>query len=303
MAERETRPARAGEEGRGLLYILISALAYGSMPIVGKLTYAAGVTSLMALAWRFAVAVAIFALLKRRGEPALPWRRRLSLWALGVVFVGNAFTYFAALETVPAATAAVLVYTYPVLVLLLSALLGLEPLTLRGLLAALLAFAGCALTTGGLAGIAGDRGVILVLMSALIYATYVVLGGRFAADVPAEVAARHLVQAAAAVLVPWAAWRGELLLPPAPAAWAGVLALGSLCTVVPIRAFLAGLQRIGPGRAAVLSSVEVILTIVLAVILLGEPLGLRQLAGALLILGAVGLQNLRVLRRDPAPSS
>jgi drug/metabolite transporter (DMT)-like permease len=176
-------------------------------------------------------------------------------------------------------------------------LTGLEPLTTRGLMAALLAFAGCALTTGGLGGLLAHRGVILVLASALIYAIYVVLGGRLAADVRAEVAARHLVQTCAAVLVPWGAWRGQLALPPAPQAWAAVLALGSFCTVVPIRAFLAGLQRIGPGRAAVLSSVEVIVTIVLAVALLGEPLGLRQAAGAALILGAVVLQNVRGLRR------
>jgi drug/metabolite transporter (DMT)-like permease len=139
--------------------------------------------------------------------------------------------------------------------------------------------------------------VLLVLLSALIYATYVVLGGRVSAGVPAEVAARHLVQACAAVLVPWAAFRGELALPPSPAAWASLLALGSLCTVVPIRAFLAGMQRIGPGRAAVLSSVEVIVTIVLAVVLLGEPVGLRQVGGAVLILSAVVLQNLGALRR------
>jgi drug/metabolite transporter (DMT)-like permease len=294
---KEAAPARNREEARGILYILIATAAYGAMPIVGKLTYASGVRPTTALAWRFAVAVVIFALLKRRGEPAVPWRRRLTLWALGLLFVVNALAYFTALETVPAATVAVLIYTYPVIVLLLSALLGLESLTRRGLLAAGLAFAGCALTTGGLEGIVGHPGVALVLLAALIYATYIVLGGRFAADVPAEVAARHLVQACAAVLVPWQAIRGELALPASPAAWASVLALGSLCTVVPIRAFLAGLQRIGPARAAVLSSVEVIVTIALAVVLLGEPLGLRQLAGAGLILSAVVLQNLGALRR------
>ena len=289
-------PERRSEEARGLLYILVATAAYGSMPIVGKLVYASGVRPTGALAWRFAVAVTIFALLQRRDEPALPWRRRAALWSLGLVFVGNAFAYFAALETVPAATVAVLVYTYPVMVLLLSAAIGQEALTVRGLLAAALAFAGCALTTGGLSGLSGQPGVLLVLLSALIYATYVVLGGRFSVGVPAEVAARHLVQACAAVLVPWAAFRGELALPPSPWAWASLLALGSLCTVVPIRAFLAGMQRIGPGRAAVLSSVEVIITIILAVVLLGEPVSLRQVGGAALILSAVLLQNLGALR-------
>src|SRR5215510_11622903 len=84
-------------EARGLLLVLLAAAAYGSMPIVGKLTYAAGVRPYTLMAWRFAVAVAVFALLKRRDEPPLPRPRRLALWALGLVFVGNALAYFAAL--------------------------------------------------------------------------------------------------------------------------------------------------------------------------------------------------------------
>lgn len=304
-------PPRRGEEARGLVFVLVAAAAYASMPIVGKFTYAEGVRPHTAVAWRFAVAVAVFALLQRRGEPPLPWRRRVVLWALGLVFVVNALAYFAALATVPAATVAVLVYSYPVLVVLLSAAAGFEPLTVRSVLAALLAFAGCALTTGGLGGLTAQPGIVLVLLSALVYAIYVVLGSRFAKDVPAEAAARHLVQTCAVVLVPWAAWRGELVLPPSAAAWGWLLALGVLCTVVPIRAFLAGIQRIGAGRAAVLSSVEVLITIGLAVVLLGEPLSLRQAAGAALILSAVALQNLGALRSAmrvpaaprPGPSS
>jgi drug/metabolite transporter (DMT)-like permease len=298
MAGEETAGApRAGDEARALLYILVATAAYGSMPVVGKLAYAAGMRSSAVLAWRFVVAVVVFAAIKRRDEPRLPWRKRLALWSLGLVFSGNALAYFAALETVPASTAAVIIYTYPVMVMLLSALVGLESLAVRGLAAALMAVAGCALTTGGLGGIVADRGLMLVLVSALIYAVYIVLGGRFATGVPAEAAARHLVQTCALVVVPWAAVRGEVAWPPSAPAWAAVLALGTVCTVVPIRAFLAGLQHIGPGRAAVLSSVEVIVTIALAVVLLGEPLGLAQAAGAALILAAVALQNLPALRR------
>jgi len=64
-------------------------------------------------------------------------------------------------------------------------------------------------------------------------------------------------------------------------------------TVVALRTFLAGLARIGPGRAAVLSSLEVLVTMALSLTLLGERLGPRQWAGAALILGAVAFQNLR----------
>jgi drug/metabolite transporter (DMT)-like permease len=62
-------------------------------------------------------------------------------------------------------------------------------------------------------------------------------------------------------------------------------------------AFLAGLALVGPSRAAVLSSLEVLVTLALAGALLGERLSAAQWGGAALILGAIALQNAAVLRR------
>src|SRR3989442_1238521 len=106
-----------------------------------------------------------------------PRRERLRLWGLGLVFVTNTFTYFTALQTVPAATVALLIYSYPVIVTLLAALAGLEILRLRSLVAALLAFAGCALTASG--PLPAAPGVGYALVTAVIYAVYIVLGSRF----------------------------------------------------------------------------------------------------------------------------
>lgn len=286
------------EVGRGLGFVLLSALAYGAMPIFGKVAYASGLGPEPLLAWRFLIATALFALLARieeRSTVALPWRDHFRLWALGLVFVGNALAYFSALETIPASTASLLVYTYPVIVTLLSSVVGLERFTVRGLLASLLAFAGCALTAGGLTR--GGPGVALALLSALVYALYLVLGSRLAGHLPAATAASHTAQAAAVACVAWAAFRGTLVPPPNPRAFLAVLAIAALSTVVALRALLAGMARVGPVRAAVLSSFEVVVTFGLAALFLGEALGPRQLGGAALILGAVGLQNLVALRR------
>jgi drug/metabolite transporter (DMT)-like permease len=279
-----TRPDAA----RGIFFLLVSTAAYGTMPILAKGAYRYGVETGALLFWRFLVAAALFALLSRRKAVAL--RQRVVLWGLGVVFVGNALTYFIALETVPATTVSLVVYTYPVIVMLESALLGLESLTLRGLVSAILAVTGCALTAG--AALAYGPGVYYALACAVIYATYIVLSSRFARDVPAETAALHLAQAAAVGLAFVGTARGGLALPPAPVAWVLVFAIALLCTVVAMYAFLAGLVRVGPGRAAVVSSLEVVVTLVLAFLFLGERLGPRQWAGAVLILGAVLLQNL-----------
>ena len=258
------------------------------MPILAKLAYQHGVVTGTLLFWRFALAALLFALLARRGPP--PWRQRVVLWALGAVFIGNALAYFKALETVPATTVSLVVYTYPVIVMLESALLGLESLTVRGLVSALLAFAGCALTAGAFRG--GGPGIYY----ALAYRGHLRDLHRPVQPLCAERA------------------RGDGRPAPGPGGGGGdgpvrlragrardarragglglVLAITILCTVVAMYAFLAGLARVGPGRAAVLSSLEVLVTLVLAYVFLGERLGPRQWAGAVLILGGVVLQNL-----------
>src|SRR5258708_6093545 len=143
------RPEAKNEEGRGLALILLSTVAYGAMPILAKVAYGSGVRPIPLLAWRFLLASLLFALLPPGPAPPISGRQRLTLWAIGGVFVVNALCYFKALETVPASTVALLLYTYPVIVTLFSGLLGWEALTPRGLGSAGLAGAGGALTAGG----------------------------------------------------------------------------------------------------------------------------------------------------------
>jgi len=283
------------EQTKGFLLVLLSTLAYGAMPIFGKVAYAAGARATSLLAWRFALATLLFALFATAKSKGLARRDHFRLWAIGSVFVTNALCYFKGLESVPASTAALIVYTYPVMVTLISGVLGLDRFTLRGLVAAGMAFTGCALTAGTVEH--GGPGVWLVLISALLYSIYMILGSRYAAHLPAEATASHTAQASAALCIPFALSQGEVLLPPEPRAWVAVLAIAFLSTVVALRALLSGMARIGAVKAAVLSSFEVVVTLILAALFLGEELGTRSLVGAALILGAVVLQNLATLRR------
>ena len=77
---------------------------------------------------------------------------------------------------------------------------------------------------------------------------------------------------------------------------ASVLAIATLCTVLALRAFLAGLARLGPAASAVVNAFEIPITMTLAVMFLGERVGLRQGLGAALIAGAILLRTGRLLR-------
>jgi drug/metabolite transporter (DMT)-like permease len=288
--------------GLGLGLVLGSAITYGATPIVAKLAFARGIRPLGLLAYRFLVAAVCFTVLDRRPDPK-PERaaRRLALWGLGCVYVGNAGTYFFAIETVPASILVLVLYTYPALVTFLAALLGFEPLTLRGVASAGLVCAGVALTAGRLSGpgpaTLGSLG--LAFASAFIYASYVLLSARYAVGVPPRETARRVSEACAFVFVLWALARGELWLGTSPQGWALVLTAAVVCTVVPLLAFLAGLARIGAGRAAIASAFEVVVTLGLAAVILKEDVSPVRWLGGGLIVGGVALQAARRVRHLP----
>jgi len=287
----------SASEARGLGLVVVSTLAYGVQPIFGKIAYAAGVEPLSLLAWRYLIASALLSLIERGPRP--PLGERLRLWAIGSIFVGNSVAYFVALRQLPASVNELLMFTYPVLVALLAALSGVERLTWRSLLAALAAFAGCALTTGGFRLSAGlpARGVAWALAAAVIYALYVVVSSRFGGGASARTLVLHLTQAAALICSVVALAGPGLALPLDPRAWLSVIAIAVVSTVVAMIAFLAGMAIVGPSRASVLSSLEVLVALALAFLLLGERLTLPQWAGAALIVGAVAFQNARALGR------
>jgi drug/metabolite transporter (DMT)-like permease len=282
----------------GLALVLLSTVAYGTLPILTKVAYGAGLHLVLLLALRFTIAT-LFFWAWARGEKPVPLRVRVRLWGIGCVFLLNSFAYFKALETLSAAQTALLLYVYPVLVTLLSAAFGIEALTLRGLGAATLSFLGAALTVAPSEAGREARGILYALLGAALYASFIVLASRFASAVPAQTAARSIAQLGALVYMALTLAQGEsIALPTSARAWGAVVGIALFCTVVAHAAFLAGLPRIGPGRAAVVSSFEVVVTVLLAVVFLGEHVGVRPLVGGVLILGAVWLQS-----RKPTPRS
>ena len=84
--------------------------------------------------------------------------------------------------------------------------------------------------------------------------------------------------------------------PGSPAGWATLAVIILIATIVPVVTFLAGLERIGPTDAALLSTLEPVVTVVLAALLLGETLKPLSLFGGALILAAVALLTRRALR-------
>jgi drug/metabolite transporter (DMT)-like permease len=265
------------------------------MGIFGKLAYDEGATVGTLLATRFVLAAALFWVLLActGGARALRGlsRRDLGLAiALGAIGYGaQAGCYFAALDRLDASLLALVLYTFPTMVTVAAIALGRERASLRTAGALALASTGLVLVlAGAAAGALDPLGTALGLTAAVVYTTYILISDGVAARVE-PVALSTLVCSGAAVSLTFVGLAdGDLQ--PASVSATGFLWLGGIAvvsTVGAIALFFAGLRRVGPSAASILSTVEPVVTVALAFVVFGESLGPAQLAGGALVLAAV----------------
>jgi drug/metabolite transporter (DMT)-like permease len=279
----------------GVIACLASAAAFGAMGVFGKLAYDEGATVGTLLAARFVLAAALFWLF-------LAWSGRVGslrsltardaglALALGAIGYGaQAGGYFAALERLDASLLSLLVYTFPVMVTVTAIALGREPASPRTAGALVLASAGLVLVLAGAAAGALDAvGSALGLGAAVVYSAYILIS-QGVAERMGPLALGTLVCTGAAATLTLTGLAGGDLDPGGVSAtgflWLAGLALVS--TVGAIALFFAGLRRVGPAAASILSTLEPIVTVALAFAIFGESLGPAQLAGGALVLLAV----------------
>lgn len=292
----------------GIILTIVSAFAFGSGALFAKPVYGAGVGWQELMAWRFLIgATAAWLLLAanpraRSGLRAMNRRSITVAVALGVLYTGNAGTYYAGLQTVSASLAALMVYTYPAIVAVISLQVGRPLEGRRAWLALAIALVGVALAVGNISGATPPLlGLLLVGVSPVIYSVWIVLSARLSGerrtDVGRDAGAGADPTAAGAVMLTATAvsyWLLALALgrPVTPteipaAAWPGIIGIGLVSTFIAVQAFYAGAHRIGAARASLVSTVEPIWTIVLASLLFQESLGPIQLVGGALILVGV----------------
>jgi drug/metabolite transporter (DMT)-like permease len=275
---------------RGIALCLVSAFGFGLMAIFAKEAYAAGLGVTTLLAGRFVLAAAVFWAIAATRRTAWPSRRvvlaGLALGAIG--YSAQAGFFFSALEHIDASLASLLLYTYPALVFCAAVALRRERATRRKAGALVLASAGAALVLlGGSTGSLEAVGVALSLAAALSYTGYILVADGIVARVDPFLLGALVATGAAAMFVAAGAASGALEPTALVDGWGWVAAIALASTVLPVSAFLLGLERVGPATASIVSTVEPVVTVTLAVVVLGETLGPVQLAGGALVLAAV----------------
>jgi len=293
----------------GTVLCLGSAAAFGAMAVIGKLAYDEGATVGTLLAVRFAIASAVFwALVLADGSAseirALDRRDIGAAVALGAcAYAAQAGCYFAALERIDAALLSLLVYTSPVIVAVTAIALGRERFSVRRLTALALVSGGLVLVVAGAGtGALDPLGAALAVATALIYSAYILVGERVTARMRPRLLSALVCTGATVTLTLGSALLGQLDPGALSAAgWAWLACIAVVSTVAALGLFFAGLRRVGPTTASILSTVEPLVTAVLAFVVFGEQLTSVQLIGGALVLGAVlALQAVKTDRRVPA---
>lgn len=281
--------AATSERPVGVALVAISAASFGAMAIFARTAYDGGADVGAVLFLRFAIAAPCMALLVRARRLAWPRGRVLAgLVAMGGVgYVGQSLSYFTALTLASASLVALLLYTYPAIVTVLSALFLGVRLTPVRVAALVLALAGTALIVGP--ELAGElRGVALGISAAVIYSVYILAGSRLTPSAGA-LASSAVVTASAATVFALVAVVQRPAFPSTAGSWVAVAAIALVSTVVAITTFFAGMQRLGATDASTLSTIEPVVTVILAWAVLDERLGAAQVVGGVLVLAAVVL--------------
>jgi drug/metabolite transporter (DMT)-like permease len=271
----------------GVALTLASAASFGIMPVLTKSVYDDGADAIGVLSVRFTLAALVLLLLARLRGERLPRGRQLGALALlgGVGYVVESLCYFSALERISAGLTALLLYVYPALVVVLSAVLRRRAPRPLAQVCVLVALVGTALTVGPVGG-GQATGVLLGLAAAASYAVYIVVSSS-AADRVGPLASAGVVMASCGAVYDVLAVTRWASLPHALSAWVALLAVALVCTVVAVATFFAALARLGPSDTAVLSTVEPVVSVGAAAAFLGEQLTVLQLLGGLLVLVAV----------------
>lgn len=280
----------------GILLIALSAASFGTLAIFGRFAYAAGLDIFTVLFLRFGLAASFMTLiLILRREPFPRGRILAQLIGMGALgYALQSFLYLTAIQYASAGLVALLLYLYPFFVAVLSTIFLHETLTRFKIFALILALIGTALTVGPVSG--QIIGALMAIAAALVYSLYIIVGANVIRHVSA-------IQSSAAIFASAGAVYGALTFanganfPRSDSGWLAILGIVFISTLIPVAAFLAGLGRIGPTNAAMLSTIEPVVTVLLAAWLFGDQLQPIVLVGGGLILTAVILLTRSELRK------
>lgn len=281
--------------GSGLLLAAAGSIAFSGKAIIVKLAYRHGVDAVTLLMYRMLLALPLFLAMAwwgGRGRTCL--RRRDWLGIVGLGFSGYylaSFLDFWGLEYISASLERLILYLNPTLVLLLGWLLLKRRIQPRQGMAMAISYSGVLLVFGHELSFSGQHaalGALLVFLSAISYALYLLYSGQMVQTMGAMRLAGWATSVACVLCI-----LQFLLLRPMSAAAVAVPVLwlsllnAIACTALPVVMVMMAIERVGAGLTAQIGMIGPMSTLLMGVLILGEPFNGWIVAGTALVLGGV----------------
>lgn len=278
---------------KGILCGIGAAVSYGMNPLGALPLYADGINTNTVLFYRYGLAVIFLALfmLVNRKSFTITLRETVVLVPLGVLFVLSSLTLFASFHYMDAGVASTLLFVYPVMVAVMMALFVKERITAVTVFSILLSLTGIVLLyRGGDGEVLNTTGVLLVLLSSLTYAVYIVIVNKSSLRMSSVKLTFYVLLVGVLFILGYSFFCGEeaeIQILTTPSMWLHASILAVFPTVVSLLLMVVAVHEIGSTPTAVIGALEPLTAVVLGVTLFGEEFTSRLAIGIMLILSAV----------------
>lgn len=275
----------------GTLCAIGAAVCYGTNPLGALNLYAEGMNTPSVLFYRFGLAWLIVSvvMLFRKEKLRVDRREFRTLTSLGILFIFSSLTLYLSFHLMPAGVASTILFTYPVMTAAIMALFFHERITFATVSSILLSLIGVLLLYwGDSGGTLNLWGVVLVLISALTYALYIIVVDKSPLAMSSFKINFYVLFYCALGMVIFALLSGQpLMLPPTPEAWLWVGWLAVVPAIMALVMMVYAAKYLGSTPTAILGALEPTTAVLIGVFIFSEPFSLRLLIGILLILTAV----------------
>lgn len=293
---------------KGILYIVLSSISFGIIPILAKLSYSQGGNPFNVLFLRFlSAAVMLFLYLKIKGiSLKIKKRQFILLMIFGILgYSGTALCLFLSYNYIAAGLATMILYLYPSIVTILSFIIYGEKLYRKKIVSLVVSLLGVYLLIGFTGGsLINIKGLILALLASLFYSIYVLgLSNKEISSVNSFIITYYVSLASSITMLFAGSLNNSINFNISLYGLLCIILLAFISTVVALITFVQGVKIIGPSNASIFSNLEPIVSMVLSYFIFRDNITLNTILGSffimlsILILSIEKKQVLKLLSR------
>lgn len=295
--EREKSPIKLNHKLFGTICGIGAAVCYGTNPIGARL-YAEGMTPPSVLFWRFSLAWVIIAIIMLFRKESLKVTRSqfVTLTSLGSLFLASSLTLYVSFKLMDVGVASTILFVYPVVTAAIMAIFFKEKITPSTTVSIILSFVGVVLLYWSPQGgeTLSTLGVILVLISAITYAVYIIVMNR--ANLPMssfKINFYVLIYCALGNLMVALLNSDGFQIPATASSWMHVAWLAIVPAILALVMMVYAAKYIGSTPTAIMGALEPLTAVMIGIFMFGEVFTTRLLIGIILIFSAVIIIALR----------